>query len=101
MITLKDILIPIQPVKITGDAATEINGLTIDSRAVKDGFVFIAINGVHVDGHTYIDKAIEQGAAAVVCETLPKELSDDMVYVQVKDSAVAAGLMADAYYGSP
>jgi UDP-N-acetylmuramoyl-L-alanyl-D-glutamate--2,6-diaminopimelate ligase len=101
MITLKDILIPIQPVQIAGDAAVEIKGLTIDSRAAKDGFVFIAINGVHVDGHAYIAKAVEQGAAAVVCETLPKEINDNVVYVQVKDSAIAAGLMADAYYGSP
>lgn len=101
MITLKDILLPVQPVKTTGDTSVEVNSIAIDSRKVSAGTVFVAVKGTAVDGHLFIDKAIEQGAVAVVCETLPASLHEDVAYVQVKDSPEAAGLMADAFYGNP
>ena len=101
MVTLKDILLPLQPVKTVGDTSVEVKAIAIDSRKVQPRTAFVAVKGTAVDGHQFIDKAVEQGAVAIVCETMPASLKDGVVYVQVKDSAEAAGLMADAFYGNP
>ena len=65
---------------------------------MKDHDLFVAIKGSEVDGHKYIDNAIAQGAAAVVCEVMPFELKVGVCYIQVKDSEEALGLMAGNYY---
>ncbi len=101
MILLKDILTGLETVRITGDTATEVLALSIDSRIVQADTVFIAITGTTVDGHTYIDTAIANGATVIVCEKLPATTKENVVYVQVKDCAYAAGMMADAFYGNP
>ncbi len=101
MPTLRDILINVNTVQTHGDTEVAINSLHIDSRKVDNGSVFIAVKGTLSDGHTFIEKAVELGAKAIVCETLPEELKDGVTYVQVKDSAGAVGLMADAFYGYP
>ena len=79
----------------------EISGLAFDSRMVDKGVAFIAQRGVHVDGHDYIPAAVAKGAAAVICETLPPQMADGVVYVQVPDSSFALGFMAANYYGNP
>lgn len=101
MILLKDILTVITAVRTQGATSVEVAALCIDSRKVIPGSVFIAIKGTATDGHEYINKAIELGAVAVVCETMPSTINEDVVYVLVKDAALAAGLLADAFYGSP
>lgn len=98
---LKDILAPVQVLQVAGDTSVTVTGLCIDSRKAGKGIVFIAVKGTQTDGHLYIDKAIELGTTAIVAETLPQERKDGIVYVQVKDSAAAAGIMADAFYDSP
>jgi UDP-N-acetylmuramoyl-L-alanyl-D-glutamate--2,6-diaminopimelate ligase len=98
---LKDILIQSPVLQIKGDANVEISSICIDSRKAERGSAFVAVRGTSVDGHQFIDKAIAQGATAVICEMLPSPLQNDVTYVLVKDSAEAAGLMADAFYDSP
>lgn len=98
---LKDILSRVATIKVVGDTAVQLHDLCIDSRKVKEGSAFIAVKGTLVDGHEFIGKAIEQGAATVVCETMPAEQKAGVTYVQVKDSAAAAGLLASAFYGNP
>lgn len=82
-------------------ADCEMSGLCFDSRAVKPGDVFVATRGTAVDGHDFIAKAVEQGAVAVVCETLPENRAEGVVYVQTADSAEALGVMASNFYGRP
>ncbi|MCW3463286.1 UDP-N-acetylmuramoyl-L-alanyl-D-glutamate--2,6-diaminopimelate ligase [Chitinophaga nivalis] len=101
MKTLRDILYNVSIQSIQGNADITLQALAIDSRAVKTGDAFIAVKGVHVDGHVYIDKAIAQGAAAVICETLPENLSEQVCYVQVNNTALASGIIAGNFYDNP
>lgn len=99
MVTLKNILEDTEVLTHNVSLSVAVKGLCIDSRVVKEGDVFVAINGVTVDGHQYIDKAIDNGAVAVVCEKMPEVVKEGVVYVVVKDAAKAAGEMANVFYG--
>lgn len=100
MMQLKDILKDVQPLQITGATSVMVTGMCIDSRKVAEGNMFIAVRGTLTDGHSYIAKATELGATVIVAEELPAEQKEGVVYVQVKDSAAVAGIMAAAYYGN-
>ena len=84
-----------------GNPDVPISGLTLDSRRAGPGLVFCALRGTVTDGHKFIDQAVNQGAAVVVCEELPAELNPATTYVQVPDSAAALGPLASAFYGHP
>lgn len=101
MHTLRDILISITPLATTGDMNVAVDSLHIDSRRVEQGSVFVAVRGTVSDGHLFIEKAVASGAVGIVCEDMPQALADGVTYVRVKDSAEAAGLMADAFYDFP
>jgi UDP-N-acetylmuramoyl-L-alanyl-D-glutamate--2,6-diaminopimelate ligase len=98
---LKDLIQHIEVTEVIGDTEREITGIHIDSRLVKVGHVFVAMRGTAADGHAYIGKAIEQGATAVVCETLPEALNPAVTYVRVKDSEDIVGKLATTFYGDP
>ena len=97
---LQDILYKVAIRSVQGDVSISITDLQIDSRKVKQGSVFIAIRG-GIDGHQFIDKAIENGAACILCEALPSGTTKAVTYVQVEDSSAAVGEMAHNYYGHP
>jgi UDP-N-acetylmuramoyl-L-alanyl-D-glutamate--2,6-diaminopimelate ligase len=102
--TLFDILKGIPANGITGpDPATvAIRAIRFDSRAVQPGDLFVAIRGAAADGHHYVATALEKGASAIVCETLPIDpVGSDRALILVPDSAQALGQMAAAYYGHP
>ncbi|MBQ4803012.1 UDP-N-acetylmuramoyl-L-alanyl-D-glutamate--2,6-diaminopimelate ligase [Aquimarina sp. MMG015] len=101
MIELKDILYKVSMDAVVGNTATSINKVEFDSRRIEHDDVFVAIKGTVVDGHDYIEKAINQGAIAIVCETMPEFLVDGLVYVQVEDAQKALAIIAANYYGSP
>ena len=98
---LNEVLKNITPIKIVGNDNVEITGVNIDSRRIKAGHLFVAIRGTQVDGHQFIDKAIELGAGAVLCEELPEKLSDHVTYVQVESTEDAVGKVATLFYGNP
>lgn len=98
---LKDLLLSLPTHTLHGDAAGEVSALVIDSRKTSHGAAFIALRGTTADGHEYIPKATSLGATVVVCEELPAEKVAGVAYVQVPDTAEAAGLLADAFYGAP
>ena len=85
----------------SGTAATLVTDVTIDSRQVTPGALFAAIRGTQVDGHTYIDKAIANGATTILCETLPDTLTEGITYVRVPDSEAAIGPVATTFFGNP
>lgn len=98
---LENLLRDICKVTVIGDENKEITGVNIDSRQVQEGHLFIAVKGTQTDGHSYINKAIENGAIAVVCQTLPEERHDGVTYVQVEDSEQIVGPIATTFYGNP
>lgn len=97
---LETLLENIKPLKAT-TTAVEIKNIRFDSRLVEQGDLFVATRGTVVDGHTFISKAIAQGAVAVVCETLPEEMPSNVAFVQVEDSAETLGILAANFYGNP
>ena len=84
----------------TISANVEVKSIEFDSRKVVPGCMFVATRGTAVDGHDYINKAIEAGASVIVCEEKP-EAQSDVIYIKVKDSAEALGCMASNFYGRP
>lgn len=98
---LKDLLSNIVTLSVKGSDECDINGVNIDSRRIKTGHLFIAMRGTQVDGHQFIAKAVELGAAAVLCEQLPEDINDSVTYVQVANCEDVVGQVATDFYGNP
>ena len=98
---LKDILYKVSIKSVSGNTGIAVKDLQTDSRKVSAGSCFIALVGTATDGHNFIDTAIESGASAIVCEMLPQQLKDHVTYVQVENSAIAAGYMSHNFYEEP
>ena len=98
---LSDILYKVKLEEIIGSTHVAISSIVFDSRKVKKDSLFVATKGAADDGHIYIQKAIELGAIAIVCEEIPKDKNDQITYVKVTDSTYALGVMACNYYDNP
>lgn len=98
---LSDILYKVKLEEIIGSTHVAISSIVFDSRKVKKDSLFVATKGVADNGHIYIQKAIELGAIAIVCEEIPKDKNDQITYVKVADSTYALGVMACNYYDNP
>lgn len=88
---------------IAGNTAldAEIGNISQDSRQITEGGLFVAIKGTVADGHQFIEKAIENGAEAIVCETLPTHLHEEVTYLTVEDGNQALAALASAWFGNP
>ncbi len=98
---LRDVLYKVAIRSVSGSTEVDVTDVQIDSRKVKQGTAFVAVKGVAADGHAFIDKAVEAGAIAVVCEQLPASQKEGVVYLQVQNSGAAAAWMAHNLYGQP
>ena len=98
---LNEVLSKVKSADIIGDASVDITGVNIDSRRIQPGHLFVAVRGTQVDGHSFIPKAIEQGAVAVLCEEVPAERSEGVTYVKVVSTEEAVGPVATMFYGDP
>jgi UDP-N-acetylmuramoyl-L-alanyl-D-glutamate--2,6-diaminopimelate ligase len=98
---LSEILYEIPLLTVSGKTDVKIKNIIFDSRAVENGSLFVAIPGTQVDGHQYIEKALTLGASAILCETLPEKLAENITYVQVNNSARAMGIAAANFYEHP
>lgn len=82
----------------------QIKGLAFDSRAVKEGFLFFALPGVHTNGNRFIAAALKNGAKAVVYQDeLPEDLQiqNDIAFLHVKDSRFVMAPISEAFYDFP
>lgn len=86
---------------LAGDPNISISGITSDSRAVKPGFLFVATVGLTVDGHSYIEKAIEQGAVAVLAKAGHTAQRAGIAWIEAKDTNVVLGEIAASFYEYP
>lgn len=98
---LSELIENIRIVELIGDPELEITGLTLNSKEVVCGMLFAAIRGTHTDGHMYIARAIEKGAAAILCEKLPSFETGKTLIVRVENVSQSIGLLASAYYDHP
>jgi UDP-N-acetylmuramoyl-L-alanyl-D-glutamate--2,6-diaminopimelate ligase len=98
---LKDILYGVSVNKVYGTTDVSINDLIFDSRKINKGSLFIAQKGVVSDGHKFIDKAIDLGSSAIICEDITSELKEGITYVQVDDSNKALAIIASNFYDNP
>ena len=101
MALLQDILYKVPLLATAGSMDREIGAIVFDSRKVEPGCLFVAVRGTQVDGHAFIEGAIEKGASAILAEELPADYKEGITYLQVKDSASALGVVAANFYGNP
>nr|WP_315256373.1 UDP-N-acetylmuramoyl-L-alanyl-D-glutamate--2,6-diaminopimelate ligase [uncultured Flavobacterium sp.] len=101
MSILKDILYKVAIESVTGSTEIAVNQLHFDSRKIEANDAFVAIRGTISDGHDFIEKAIGLGAIAVICDTLPENLTNGVTYVCVKDTNAALAFMAANFYDNP
>ena len=98
---LKDILYKVRLVGVIGSTKSSVSSIAFDSRKIERNGLFVATRGTSVDGHQYIDTAIEAGAKAIVCETMPENILSGVTYIQVENSNQALGLIAANFYDNP
>ncbi|MDE5999492.1 MAG: UDP-N-acetylmuramoyl-L-alanyl-D-glutamate--2,6-diaminopimelate ligase [Bacteroidaceae bacterium] len=98
---LKELVGKLKVLEVKGDMERGICGVQIDSRQVEEGHLFMAVRGTVADGHSYIGKAVEKGAVAVLCEEIPAELSAAVTYVRVENVELVVGQVATTFYGDP
>jgi UDP-N-acetylmuramoyl-L-alanyl-D-glutamate--2,6-diaminopimelate ligase len=98
---LKDILYGVSLSAVSGDTNVMVNDVHFDSRRVEMDDVFVAIRGTVADGHNFIQKAVDSGARAIVCEELPELMVNGVTYLQVANCNSALAVIASNFYGNP
>jgi UDP-N-acetylmuramoyl-L-alanyl-D-glutamate--2,6-diaminopimelate ligase len=98
---LKNILDGVEILELLGDLDVRVNAVVFDSRKIELGALFVAQEGTAFDGHLFIEKAIQLGAKAVVCQTLPKELIQNITYIKVLNSDHALAHLASNFFDNP
>jgi UDP-N-acetylmuramoyl-L-alanyl-D-glutamate--2,6-diaminopimelate ligase len=84
-----------------GDMEVPINGVSIDSRRIVPGNLFIAVPGRKTDGHKYIENAKASGAVAILCESVPSLDFGKTTVVQTGDTGKILGLVCSNFYDHP
>ena len=95
---LKELLAPLDVRELHADPELDITGISYDSRTTQPGELFVAVTGFAADGHKFIPKAVERGAAAILCERAPEA---DVPYVVAGSTRRALALVSAAWFGHP
>lgn len=98
---LIDILNRITTLETYGEMNRVVSNIAFDSRKVKENGLYVAVKGIAVNGHDFIDAAISNGATIIVCEFLPEKLVENITYIKVKNSVETLGYLASNFYGNP
>ena len=98
---LIELLKNVEVLNTFGNTEVEITGVNIDSRRIETGHLFVAIPGTQTDGHKFIPKAIELGAAAILCEQMPEEQVQGVTYIVVESTENIVGTVATNFFGNP
>ena len=98
---LSDLLYDARILEVRGTTHVAVEHIAIDSRKVQPLGLFVAIEGASVDGHDFIDQAINLGASCIVCERMPEQSPEHVTVIQVKSSVSALGHIASAFHDHP
>ena len=102
---LKNMLVGLEGLKVKGDLDIDIAGLDRNSKNIKEGYLFVAIKGFSVDGHKFINDAIENGAKAILieegCDLKEIKNIDNITIVMAKDTREALAITSANFYGNP
>ena len=102
---LKSLLVGLENLKAKGNLNIEISGIDSDSRNIKKGSLFVAIKGFATDGHQYVEKAIENGAVAVMvqegCDLKSIHIPEDVTVIMAKDTREGLAIVSDDFYEHP
>ena len=98
---LSDLLYDARILEVRGTTHVAVEHIAVDSRKVQPLGLFVAIPGTVVDGHQFIEQAIESGAACIVCEHMPENTPEHVTIILVKSSAKALGHIASAFHDHP
>lgn len=98
---LKELLHAIPVTQVVGSLEVEVESVCLDSRKAQANSLFVAIKGVHSDGHLFIEQAIKASASVVLLEVLPVDLEEDVTYIVVEDTSYALGIVSANFYGNP
>ena len=101
MSDINKILSGVNLLELRGELSVFPRKIAFDSRMISDGDMFVAISGTLVDGHKFIDNAIDAGAIYVVCEHLPLKLRSGVSYIRVEDSHASLGSICSEFYDNP
>ncbi len=98
-ISLADLVATLPQAKVWGETDLTVEAITCDSRQVRPGSLFVAYQGVSVDGHAFVPQALDRGAIAVVAEKESEEI--DVPLILVPDGREALAYLSAAYHGFP
>ena len=102
---LKELLVGLENLKVKGDLAINIEGIENNSKNVKKGYLFVAIQGFSTDGHQYVENAIENGATAIMVQEGSNlkgmKIPDDITVVMAKDTREGLAIVSDNFYNHP
>jgi len=101
MIKIEEILNGFEVVSVNGAINRVISSIEFDSRKVRKDSLFVAVKGYKSDGHDFISSAIDSGATAVICETIPENPDKNIFWIKTGDSAKALGMAASNFFGNP
>ena len=101
MVTIGELISGLKTLDTVGDTGIEVTDIQLDSRKADKGCLFVAMRGTTVDGHQFISKAIELGAASVLCEVMPEQTVQGVTYIQVPDCEDVVGVVATRFFGNP
>lgn len=99
--SLEALLVGIPIKHIEGPPNCSIQAVCFDSRKALVDSCFIAVNGSQVDGHNYIENAIESGSKVIVCERLPERILEKVTYIVVQSTIRTLGIIVANFYDQP
>lgn len=97
---LKDLLKNSKYSLVKGSEDVDIKNLCYDNRKVKDGDLFLCVKGFKVDGHSFIEDAIEKGAKVIVLEE-DKNIDADVTIIKVDNTRKALAEMSSNFFNNP
>ncbi|HYW83816.1 MAG TPA: Mur ligase family protein, partial [Spirochaetia bacterium] len=99
--SLREICAAVTVRETSGDMDRAVCGIAYDSRDVKPGFLFVAMDGLHTDGHRFIPDAVARGAAAVVEARQLLDTHAGVTCIRLDNPRTALSPLAAAFFGHP